>query len=543
MISEKSKTSSSTAFNSKKQESNQSALGWLIGFVTLLLLGSAWLAWQQPPHPDAYRTGTMGWLDKFRYPIEQNAFKRKPQINVDLNAIFVLDQRVWAAGGQGLIVHSKDGGKSWQLQSSGTQEWLLSITFAADGQQGWAAGGRGTILKTTDGGKSWQAQSSDTQALLSSVTFAADGQQGWAAGHDGTILKTTDGGKSWQAQSSGTQAMLQSITFAADGHQGWAAGDRGTILKTTDGGKNWQAQSSGTQAWLQSITFTADGQQGWVTGDRGTILKTTDGGESWQTIAYRVYPAPWFYAVALIALLIYTVAFWLRTRRINQHGPVNHTIADHVATDRPNSLGDPDFLGARRIAVGLTRFLTNRKTEPPLTLAITGDWGSGKSSLMNYLFASLKREGLRPVWFNAWHHREEQNVLASILAKVHQGAIKPWWHPAGFWFRGRLWWRRHLLWKLLMLITLFTLFYAATWIVTLSKDKRIDTIHYARYLLKIDQPVILSELGFGQLCPGWIEPPKANKVLDAEQNTPTTGSMQVQKKGSLKKSVVELRFG
>ncbi len=176
----------------------------------------------------------------------------------------------------------------------------------------------------------------------------------------------------------------------------------------------------------------------------------------------------------------------------------------HAATDRPVGHGDPDFLGARRIAAGLAHFLTNAKTEPPLTLAVTGDWGCGKSSLMNYLFIHLKREGLRPVWFNAWHHRDEQNVLASILAKVQLECIKPWWHPAGFWFRGRLWWRRHLLWKILMLITLFCFFFVVTWLFLLSKEKWHDTRQYARYLLNIDQPVMLSVSGFKALCPDWV---------------------------------------
>ena len=304
--------------------------------------------------------------------------------------------------------------------------------------------------------------------------------------------------------------MLTSITFQADGQQGWAAGLGGTILKTVDGGKSWQVQTSGTNAGLNSIMFQAEGQQGWAAGGGGTILHTMDSGKNWQQIAtYHMFPAPWFYVALVLVVLVYAVAFGWRARQIRQAGRQAsvRSVSDHAATDRPASLGDPDFLGARRIAAGLTRFLINAKTEPPLTLAITGDWGSGKSSLMNYLFASLKREGLQPVWFNAWHHREEQNVLASILAKVQQEAIKPWWHPLGFWFRGRLWWRRHLLWKVLMLITLFCLCFVITWLIQLPKDKWNDTLQYARYRLNIDQPVLLSARSFETLCPGWTDSP------------------------------------
>ncbi|MBX9894573.1 MAG: hypothetical protein K2Y09_05255 [Nitrosomonas sp.] len=526
----------------------------LIVLATVLLLVSSWVAWEQEPHPDAFRAAP-DWLSKdfWWYPFEINAFKCLPEIRSGLTAIHMHTdgQRGWAVGYDGTIVHTRDGGTSWQDQASGTRASLNSITFTADGQRGWAVG-YGTILHTADGGKSWQEQASWTRALLnsitftadgergwavgssailhtedggkswqeqargslallSSVTFAADGERGWAVGGSGTILHTTDSGKNSQVQSRGIRASLSSITFAADGQRGWAAGSGGTMLHTLDGGESWQLQDSLTRASLNSITFMADGQRGWVVGGSGPILHTMDGGKNWQQIAaYRMFPAPWFYLMLLLVLLLYALAFGWRARQIRQVGKQEpfRSVSDHAATDRPVSLGDPDFLGARCIAAGLTRFLTNAKTEPPLTLAITGDWGSGKSSLMNYLFASLKREGLRPVWFNAWHHREEQNVLASILAKVQQQAIKPWWHPAGFWFRGRLWWRRHLLWKTLMLITLFCFFFAMTWLILLPKEKWHDTLQYARYWLKVDQPVILSMRGFETLCPGWTESPR-----------------------------------
>ncbi|WP_258192871.1 KAP family NTPase [Nitrosomonas oligotropha] len=170
-------------------------------------------------------------------------------------------------------------------------------------------------------------------------------------------------------------------------------------------------------------------------------------------------------------------------------------------TDNPAGPGEQDLLGARAIADSLTRFLTNENTRPPLTLAITGEWGSGKSSVMNYLSANLKRKGLRPVWFNAWHHREEPSVLASILANVHKQAVKPWWRFSGLWFRLRLLWRRHWLWKALLLILFANLAFMGTWLSQTGNWN--ETWRYVLYTLKIEQPVMLSEKGFRQLCPEW----------------------------------------
>jgi photosystem II stability/assembly factor-like uncharacterized protein len=433
-------------------------------------------------------------------------------------------QQGWAVGLDGTILKTMDGGKSWEPQTSGTEASLFSITFHTDGQQGWAAGDGGTILKTMDGGKSWEPQTSGTEASLFSITFHADGQQGWAAGDGGTILKTVDGGKAWEPQTSGTREPLISITFHADGQQGWAAGDGGTILKTVDGGKAWEPQTSGTREPLISITFHADGQQGWAAGFGGAILKTMDGGKTWQAITYRFYPAPWFYVAALIALLIYAAAFWWRARLNNQFEQTQSSTAmNRGVTDNPAGPGEQDLLGARLIADSLTRFLTNENTRPPLTLAITGEWGSGKSSVMNYLSANLKRKGLKPVWFNAWHHREEPSVLASILANVHKQAIKPWWRLSGLWFRLRLLWRRHWLWKTLLLILFASLAFMVTWLSQTGKWN--ETWRYALYTLKIEQPVMLGEKGFRQLCPEWAsvhddsEPVTQEKSALAEDKT------------------------
>lgn len=100
--------------------------------------------------------------------------------------------------------------------------------------------------------------------------------------------------------------------------------------------------------------------------------------------------------------------------------------------------GDPDPLDFNAIAQGLSHFLRNDKTQPPLTIAITDEWGSGKSSLMNLLKADLARRGFRPVWFNAWHHQQEEQLLAALLESVRLQGVPSIWRPQGWLFRVRL---------------------------------------------------------------------------------------------------------
>jgi photosystem II stability/assembly factor-like uncharacterized protein len=190
----------------------------------------------------------------------------------------------WAVGGHGTILHTDDGGSTWQPQNSGTTVGFLSITFATP-QLGWVAGEHGTILHTDDGGLTWKPQTSGTSQLIRSVAFATP-QSGWAVGDNGTFLHTDDGGRIWKPQDSGTTADFFSITFVTP-QLGWAAGyvstgaynPIGLILHTVDGGRTWKRQNN--IPYPTYIAF-ANPQSGWVIGDVNEIVHTDDGGRTWK---------------------------------------------------------------------------------------------------------------------------------------------------------------------------------------------------------------------------------------------------------------------
>jgi Cdc6-like AAA superfamily ATPase len=159
-------------------------------------------------------------------------------------------------------------------------------------------------------------------------------------------------------------------------------------------------------------------------------------------------------------------------------------------------------LGSLILAKDLSKFLRNENTQPPLTLAITGDWGSGKSSVMNYLQAELRREGLRPVWYNAWHHQEEQQVLGSILECVRRQATPPlWpWLLPGLWFRLRLLTHRRFWLQLLaaLLLTGFCWLAAFSYFHEASEESQVW--HYVSNLIGLEQPAVLTAQGHARLC-------------------------------------------
>ena len=148
--------------------------------------------------------------------------------------------------------------------------------------------------------------------------------------------------------------------------------------------------------------------------------------------SYRRFPAPWFFLVLLVVPLLL-----LRGASAQTSEP-EESVADVLVSDRPldNSIGD--VLAFNSIALGLSRFLRNENTSPPLTVAIIGEWGTGKSSLMNLLRADLRSYKFRPVWFNAWHHQKEEHMLASLLENIKLQAVPRWWSNRGLAFRARL---------------------------------------------------------------------------------------------------------
>lgn len=152
----------------------------------------------------------------------------------------------------------------------------------------------------------------------------------------------------------------------------------------------------------------------------------------------RYSPARWAFAWAVPAILLlsYTGLAFVR------QGPRNQGIVAAATADRPIGWNDRDVLDLQPVARALSRFIRNVETQPPLTIAVTGGWGTGKSSLMNLVQEDLRKFGARPVWFNAWHHRQEEHLLAALLSAIRKQVTPPAYTIDGIWFRLRLLWMR-----------------------------------------------------------------------------------------------------
>ena len=168
-------------------------LGWItLGLLVVLLLGC------KPGRP------------QFALP------KIKMITGENLHSVVAFSlKEVTVFGSHGIVYYTGTGGGSleeWKLRENGIKDLLLCEASFVDDTTGWVVGIKGTIIHTTDGGKSWNDQESGTEKNIFSVSFA-DAQNGWAVGEFGTIIHTADGGENWKFQSKGTDKMLNSVCF------------------------------------------------------------------------------------------------------------------------------------------------------------------------------------------------------------------------------------------------------------------------------------------------------------------------------------------
>lgn len=200
-----------------------------------------------------------------------------------LNDVHFVDTLQGWVLGDGVLFRTMDGGTSWDQLLFGGWDFYHDVHFV-DSSTGWYVGSwydnpnnPRIVEHSEDGGNSWSSQNSSGYGL-SSVHFI-NAMQGWAVGANGAIIHSDDGGSDWSPQSSGTNKNLNSVHFVDDS-KGWAVGVQGTILHTDDGGDTWSGQYSGTSQRLNSVHFPSP-DTGWAVGEKGLILHTRNGGEFW----------------------------------------------------------------------------------------------------------------------------------------------------------------------------------------------------------------------------------------------------------------------
>lgn len=259
-------------------------------------------------------------------------------------------------------------------------------------------------------------------------------ENGWVRDESFPTYRSIDGGRTWQPTNTPQDVKISNVHFL-DANRGFAQTEDGKKFETNNGGTSWQPILNDPSSWsVRPLIANKDGRRMWTASIDGMPMRSLDGGKTWLTPQYCRFPARWYYLTfAPIAFLLFV--------SMRKPAPVvraESSIEDVPWNDRPLSEPGGDRLDYRPLAAGIARFFGNRGTEPPLTIAITGRWGSGKSSLMNLVADAVKRYDYRPVWFNAWHYQSEEFLLPAVLESLRTEAVPRFWTLHGLHFRMRL---------------------------------------------------------------------------------------------------------
>lgn len=247
------------------------------------------------------------------------------------------EKRLVAVGERGVIIYSDDG-NSWQQAAVPLSETLTAVSFI-NGQQGWAVGHGGSILHSSDGGKSWQLQFDGNRAnqqwlsytkekkavldakiqnstntdpgqlskleyLQEDAGFAiedaetalatgpadpfldiwfGDANNGIAVGAYGMIYRTDNGGADWKLAAAGInnpdRYHYYSIT-ADSKNRLFLSGEAGLMYRSLDGGLNWTRLGPFYEGSLFGVLSHGDSILSF--GLRGNVFQSHDGGENWQ---------------------------------------------------------------------------------------------------------------------------------------------------------------------------------------------------------------------------------------------------------------------
>lgn len=283
------------------------------------------------------RTVQGGTLDLLQMPAVDSD-KATVSILMDVKRI---DDRMIAVGEWGHILYSgKTCGESW-IQAEVPVSITLTAVYFPTSEKGWAVGHDGAVLHTQDGGESWEMQldgnkinklvydqvsklvtdkedlleneketlgeeeieklESDIENLgfflsdaemavnegptrpLMDVWFKND-QEGIIVGVFGMILKTADGGQTWipilDRIENPNGYHYYGITRSGDNL--FIAGEMGLLYRSGDFGETWELLTSPYEGSFFGIVGNPEGDFIMAFGLRGNTCYTLDGGETWQ---------------------------------------------------------------------------------------------------------------------------------------------------------------------------------------------------------------------------------------------------------------------
>lgn len=201
-----------------------------------------------------YAAAERGYIAKLDWQKSDKPVLIKTPTDVMLTAITSSEGNVlWAVGHEGVIVKSKDGGVSWEINYQHDNGGALFDINFFDEQHGIAIGAYGLFLRTDDGGENWQQEFHSGLLPVEDIQYLNEIREQseedylfelssilphlnqvklidstlYVVGELGLFAASTDLGKSWQRLNISYQGSLYDVAQAKQGI--WISGMRGNL--------------------------------------------------------------------------------------------------------------------------------------------------------------------------------------------------------------------------------------------------------------------------------------------------------------------------
>ena len=194
------------------------------------------------------------------------------QLPAPLLSVTTVGDAMIGVGLHGLIQRSTDQGRTWRQLDSPVSSDLVQVRFR-DERNGWIVGHDAVVLHTSNGGDSWQVQLDGRRLLtLLNAYYGPRAEQGDESA--ALVLREVAMAASSSATPDVLAAPFLDVLFDEQGN-GFAVGAFGMVLHSTDDGQTWEPwiERSDNDRRMHLYGLAEHAGTFYIGGEQGVVLR------------------------------------------------------------------------------------------------------------------------------------------------------------------------------------------------------------------------------------------------------------------------------